>query len=326
MDWKQFEEFVSRLERLLADLKAKVKTNDSVIDRYGQPRQVDATVRLQTGTTELLIIIECRRRKRISDVTWVEQTHTKKDNLRADKAVLVSNARLSGPAQKMAADKGIEIRTLAEIDESFVPYMFPNRLEYGRVLGWHSERIQVIPAERLDDQSMRLELERAVKDQLPITLSFPDGETTSLQDAIVGALDALGPPHIAPDVTRISREIDLLPRTVRSVLSFGSCELPLSAIRITAVAESERLESRTFFGEYRSDTNQVDHYVAFAETPDGGAVGLAAAGRKGENRFRVNVPAAFFEPKVRDGIDPERGVTLEICLDDKGLPTFRRVS
>ena len=110
--WKQFEELVALIERLLTGVNATIIADDYIIDRYGNKRQVDVSVMIDTGTTKLLIIFECRNRGKVEDVTWIEQVYTKKDNLRADRAVVVSNKPLSVTAQQMARDKGIDIRAL----------------------------------------------------------------------------------------------------------------------------------------------------------------------------------------------------------------------
>jgi hypothetical protein len=119
--WQNFERLVAQLERILAAENAKVKLDDRVLSRQGQLRQVDATVRIKNGPTELLILLECRNRTRASDVTWIEQLATKREELRAAKVIVISNKRLSQAALKLALDKGIEVRTLRETKPEDLP-------------------------------------------------------------------------------------------------------------------------------------------------------------------------------------------------------------
>ena len=69
LKWKQFEDLVALIERLLIGVQSKVVANDRTTDRYGNKRQVDVSVRIDIGMSQLLIIFECRKRDNVSDVT-----------------------------------------------------------------------------------------------------------------------------------------------------------------------------------------------------------------------------------------------------------------
>src|SRR5687768_6037103 len=95
VEWKRFEKGVARFEIMFRDGESKIKYNDQVKDKYGESRQVDATVlTTKDGVTDLTII-ECRRRKAMSDKRWVEEVWGKMDSVDAAHAILVSNKALS---------------------------------------------------------------------------------------------------------------------------------------------------------------------------------------------------------------------------------------
>jgi hypothetical protein len=114
--WKQFENLVARIERVLAPKGAIVKSNDWLLNHVtGRKRQVDASIRYSIGTTPVLITVECRKRNKGQDDTWIEQLVTKRVNLRASKTIAVSSTPFSPQAIATAAHNLIEIRRIHEI-------------------------------------------------------------------------------------------------------------------------------------------------------------------------------------------------------------------
>lgn len=117
--WKEFEELVARIERVLAPVEAIVKSNDWLLNYVtGRKRQVDASIRYKVGTVPGLITVECRKHKDKQDDTWIEQLATKRQNLRADKTIAVSATPVSPQALRTAAQYLIEVRQLSEITEA----------------------------------------------------------------------------------------------------------------------------------------------------------------------------------------------------------------
>ena len=112
---KQFERLVARIEETVAPLGAIVRSPDHIPDRLtGQSREIDASIRYKLGTTDILIVVECRRRNRMQDVTWIEQLATKSKNVGANKTIAVSATPFTAPAYRVAELNQIELRTLAE--------------------------------------------------------------------------------------------------------------------------------------------------------------------------------------------------------------------
>lgn len=123
--WREFELFVSRIEKALAPLGATVASPDRIPDKVtGQLREVDASVRYKVGTVPMLVTIECRDRTGIQDVQWIEQLAAKKASIGASATVAVASSGFTAPAIKKAEASGIELRTLAKATaQDFVDWL-----------------------------------------------------------------------------------------------------------------------------------------------------------------------------------------------------------
>ena len=115
-DWEQFQQQVARIEAFLKPQGAVVTTPDHIPDvNTGQPREVDASIRMRLGASDILVTFECRKRKDKQDVTWIEQLATKKKNIGADRTVAVSSKGFSAAAKDTARRYGIELRCLMDL-------------------------------------------------------------------------------------------------------------------------------------------------------------------------------------------------------------------
>lgn len=122
---KQFEELVARIEAVAAPRGAVVKSPDRIRDlTTGRLREVDASIRHKVGTVEILITVECRKRNRRQDDTWIEQLATKRAKLGAAKTIAVSARGFSKSAAMTAAQHGIELRTLSEVSAADIEDWF----------------------------------------------------------------------------------------------------------------------------------------------------------------------------------------------------------
>lgn len=122
--WRKFEHFVAGLEHALSPVGAVVISPDrAVLDRVtGGLREVDASIRYQIDSKDVLVTIECRDRSRAQDITWIEQLVTKRNDVGAARTIAVTTKPLSSGARKKAEHHGIELRqvdhvTAAEIAE-----------------------------------------------------------------------------------------------------------------------------------------------------------------------------------------------------------------
>lgn len=115
-DWKAFERLVALIEEQAAPKGAVVVAPDRVRDMVtGRLREVDASIRFQAGTAKILVTVECRKRGRKGDDTWIEQLATKRQKIGAAKTIAVSSAGFTESALRSARHHGIELRKLSEI-------------------------------------------------------------------------------------------------------------------------------------------------------------------------------------------------------------------
>ena len=124
-EWRQFEQLVARIEATASARGAVVKSPDRIRDLVtGQMREVDATMRYREGTVDMLVTIECRKRSRKADDTWIEQLATKRVKIGAAKTIAVSSNGFSESAHKTARCNSIELRTLSEVSPSDIETWF----------------------------------------------------------------------------------------------------------------------------------------------------------------------------------------------------------
>ena len=113
--WRQFERLVAHLEASLGPSGSIIKSPDFLPDKYsGQLREVDGSIRKKIGSSDVLLTIECRKRKYKQDTLWIEQLITKKRRIGAMATLAVSLKGFSSEAVKMALQENIIPRTLSE--------------------------------------------------------------------------------------------------------------------------------------------------------------------------------------------------------------------
>lgn len=79
-------------------------------------REVDVSLRSKVGSADVLIILECRDRKRLEDVAWIEQISAKAADVGASKSIAVSAAGFSKAAETLALAHNIDLRTIDSVD------------------------------------------------------------------------------------------------------------------------------------------------------------------------------------------------------------------
>ena len=118
-EWRQFEQLVARIEKTLAPKGAIVKSPDRIQDILtGSLREVDASIKIKVGSVPILITVECRKRSTTQDDTWIEQLATKKEKIGAAKTLAISASGFSEPAKVTARLKGIELRTIDQVNDA----------------------------------------------------------------------------------------------------------------------------------------------------------------------------------------------------------------
>jgi Restriction endonuclease len=123
---RDLEVLVANLEKHLCDTGIQVTSPEYIVGRRsGSRREVDVALRARIGSSNVLVIVECRDRDDTEDVTWVEQLASKREDVGADKAVAVSATGFTTGAKNAAATYGIPLRTFQQIDLSEVLLWFP---------------------------------------------------------------------------------------------------------------------------------------------------------------------------------------------------------
>jgi hypothetical protein len=104
---------VARIEQALGPKGITVKSPDHIPDVVtGEEREVDASIRYKAGSVEILITVECRKRKNVQDIRWIEELAMKKQNIGASKTIAVSSKAFTQPAINLAKRYGIDVRIL----------------------------------------------------------------------------------------------------------------------------------------------------------------------------------------------------------------------
>lgn len=133
-EWREFERLVARIEADAGPRGMTVTSPDRIrCKTTGRLREVDASIRAQTGTVEMLVTIECRRKANIQNVTWIEQLVTKKHAIGADHTIAVSGSGFSKNAQNIAKQNGISLRRISEVGIEDINALL--RLDF--VVFWH---------------------------------------------------------------------------------------------------------------------------------------------------------------------------------------------
>jgi hypothetical protein len=111
------EMLTARIEGAISDSDVIIKSPDHLPDLVmeGETREVDVSLRSKVGSAEVLVIIECRDRRRSADVTWLEQVKSKREAVGADRAIAVASASFSKRALAYARRYGVDARTLAQL-------------------------------------------------------------------------------------------------------------------------------------------------------------------------------------------------------------------
>lgn len=121
---REFEKLVETFERVLAPHNVTVKSPDSIEDLdTGSPREIDISIRGKIGSVDVLIICECRDRKKPQDAPWIEQVAGKRRSVGADIAIAISASGFYKPAITKAKEFGVLTRQ--------VPSLRPKRLQLG---------------------------------------------------------------------------------------------------------------------------------------------------------------------------------------------------
>ncbi len=117
---RELEKLVALLEQVLGPA-ARIQSPAHIPDLdTGELREVDVSIRMRVGSTEVLIIGECRDRKAVQDATWIEQLAEKARSVGAARAIAVSRSGFYVPAITKAKVRGVEVRQLTDMTPASV--------------------------------------------------------------------------------------------------------------------------------------------------------------------------------------------------------------
>lgn len=214
-EWREFERLVARIEADAGPTGMVVKSPDRIKCRVtGQPREVDASIRMRAGTSKLLITIECRRRSKKQDVTWIEQLVAKRQAIGADHTIAVSASGFSPEAEAAARQHGISLRRTSEFSAEDINKLL--KLDF--VIFWHKactvvgigiRTFRPIESGTEPPDEFDFTLPEDTNLFAPIFRNTDDGSTWSLNDIWKEAQAAQDPfrniPKGAPPIIRTAR-------------------------------------------------------------------------------------------------------------------------
>jgi hypothetical protein len=112
--WRKFEKIIAGLHKF-AEMGAQVVLDDHITGKITKrKRQIDVSLRFKHGFYEYLLIVECKNYKNKVPVKDVEAFQTKKQDVGADRAVMVTTVGYQAGAIETARAYNIELRTLME--------------------------------------------------------------------------------------------------------------------------------------------------------------------------------------------------------------------
>jgi hypothetical protein len=114
--WKSFEQLVARIHVALCR-EAEVKWSEKLIDSSGIQRQIDVTIRSNTGPHPVLGIVQCKHEKRPVTVTDVEAFITTKNDVNVGLAIIVSSSGYQKGARAKAKQHDVRLWTLHEAEK-----------------------------------------------------------------------------------------------------------------------------------------------------------------------------------------------------------------
>lgn len=192
--WKIVENAVAAIERSLNSVPGtKVTPNASVIERVsGIARQVDVYLEVPTGPRTLRIGVEVRDEAVPVDLPEIEQLVTKLKKLDLDYGCIVSRAGFTATAAEEAKRQGIELRTIAQIENP--NWWLATTMTLCRRF---AELLHVQVNFRPEEYESATALLSA-SDASDLILTLPNGESRTLPDYIAAqGVEAMNRPELA---------------------------------------------------------------------------------------------------------------------------------
>ena len=224
------------IEGCLVPEGARVKSPDHVLDKTtGRTREVDVSIRMRVGSVPVLILVECRDRKRPEGPEWIEQIAQKAANLRAAKLVAASTSGFTRGALEMARTLGIETRRIQEITADDVS----DWCRVGEVVIFHAKsalhhtslELPFTAEGQFDDEDVRIAKSWSYEDRNFIRKI--DGTRLGLNGIHQAVMnDPKAWRGIKPDAPKKTRQVIVDYPTVSDRYQFPARRGPLDIVRI----------------------------------------------------------------------------------------------
>lgn len=113
--WKRFEKLIHAIHEQFAPAGAVVTLDDQIEGKHsGVPRQIDISIRVNIAHYPVLVVVECKDHSRPIDVGELGAFLSLRDDVGANKAVMISTSGFTAAAVEYARANGIETRTYVD--------------------------------------------------------------------------------------------------------------------------------------------------------------------------------------------------------------------
>jgi hypothetical protein len=294
---RRLERIVALIEKSLGPEGLLVKSPDVELDKTtGKPREIDVGIRLKGGSTPLLIMVECREHKRRQGVEWIEQVVSKRDGIRAAKALAASSSGFTESALEKARYHGVETRRIDEIDAEDVRDWFGAfqfTLLHRRCELHHAQLSLDLRGQELQDQTRLLAREWKYGDEIFICKPEKKKCSFAIIHKVAMNNDQVWPGIPIPEAKKRRTLVLNYPNEAdryqlqttqgpvdisRIVLDVTQCveevAVPLSRI-LSYHSESEAVSQVV---QYEFDVGSRRHTVSFAKDMETGQISLIVQG------------------------------------------------
>lgn len=115
--WKRFEKLIHSVHTQFAPEAAVVTLDDAIVGYHSKvPRQIDISIRVHIAHYPVLIVVECKDHSRPIDVAELGAFANLRDDVRANKGVMISTSGFTPAAIEMARAHGIDTRTYIDTE------------------------------------------------------------------------------------------------------------------------------------------------------------------------------------------------------------------
>jgi hypothetical protein len=170
--WKRFERLIHQIHEQYSILGAKITLDDHIEGHDSKTlRQIDISIRAQVGPYSILIALECKDHAEPLDVGEVGAFLTLRNDVKANKGVMVATGGFTAAAIRLARTFGIDTRTYIDTESQDwgTEVAVPVVLDGTKLLGYSFTFSSI-----LSDPSLRFAMRTDVPPHLMETRT-PDG-------------------------------------------------------------------------------------------------------------------------------------------------------